>query len=280
MKKTAKILWALFFVIFLGSCTSDFLDVNKDPNSPTTPELSQLLSGSEYYMVQALGQGNFIGDNLSSYVHHTVSREVQNYGMNTQANNPYNTWNYLYTYVLKDYDAIIDFAEPEGNLIYAGIAKTLKAYTFSVMVDLWGDIPFSEFNVEGLTAPKPDKSKDIYNSLIALLEEGRADLEKTDAKNLIKPGTDDFFYAGNVGKWTRLNNTIKLRLLLQSRKAKSDITDWQNKLNALITENKFIATGEDFQFWYNEKTNPSDMRHPAFVDGYTGQHTFFISPYF
>ena len=280
MKNTRKFLLALFVATFLVSCTNDWLDINKDPNSPTTPELSQLLSGSEYYMTQALSQGDFIGDNLSSYVHYTVSREVQNYGMGTQANNPYNTWNYLYTYALQDYDAIINSAEPDGNLIYAGVAKTLKAYTFSIMVDLWGDVPYSEFNVPGLIAPNPDSSKDIYNSLIALLEAGKADLENTEANNTIKPGADDFFYAGNVGKWTRLNNTLKLKLLLQTRKAKSDVTDWQSKLSSLITDNKFIASGEDFQFWFNEKTSPADMRHPAFVNGYSGQHTFFISPFF
>lgn len=280
MKNTRKLSLALFVTIFLMSCTNDWLDINKDPNSPTTPELSQLLSGSEYYMTQGLSQGNFIGDNLSSYVHYTVSREVQNYGMGTQANNPYNTWNYLYTYTLQDFDAIINFAEPEGNMIYAGIAKTLKAYVFSVMVDLWGDIPYSEFNIPGLIAPKPDGSKDIYNAVIALLEEGKSNLQDTEAANTLKPDTDDFFYTGNASKWLRLNNTIKLKLLLQSRKAKSDVSDWQSKLNALVTDNKFIATGEDFQFWFNEKTNPADMRHPAFVDGYTGQHTFFISPYF
>jgi hypothetical protein len=280
MKNIRNFLLVLFASVFFGGCTNDWLDINDDPNSPTTPELSQLLSGSEYYMTQALSQGNFIGDNLSSYVHYTVAREVQNYGMGTQANNPYNTWNYLYTYALQDFDAIINFAEPNGNLIYAGIAKTLKAYAFSVMVDLWGDIPYSEFNVPGLIAPKPDSSKDIYNALIALLEDGQSNLQNTEAANALKPGSDDFFYAGNAAKWSRLSNTIKLKLLLQSRKAKSDVTDWQNKLNALIADNKFIASGEDFQFWFNEKTNPSDMRHPAFVDGYTGQHTFFISPYF
>ncbi|TDO02623.1 SusD/RagB family nutrient-binding outer membrane lipoprotein [Sunxiuqinia elliptica] len=280
MKNTRKLLLALFVTIFLMGCTNDWLDINNDPNSPTTPELSQLLSGSEYFMTQGLGQGNFIGDNLSSYVHYTVSRDVQNYGMSTQANNPFNTWNYLYTYTLQDFDAIINFAEPAGNMIYAGIAKTLKAYVFSVMVDLWGDIPYSEFNIPGLIAPNPDSSKDIYNALIALLEEGKSNLQDTEAANLIKPETDDFFYSGDVDKWSRLNNTIKLKLLLQSRKAKSDISDWQNKLNALIADNKFIVTGEDFQFWFNEKTNPTDMRHPAFVNGYAGQHTFFINPYF
>ncbi|MDD4592758.1 MAG: SusD/RagB family nutrient-binding outer membrane lipoprotein [Parabacteroides sp.] len=279
MKKILRILQVLFVVISLGGCTKDYLDINKDPNSPTVPELNKLLPGSELYMVEALGQGNFIGDNLSSYVHQLVSREVQNYGMGTQANNPYNTWNYLYTYVLKDFDAIIESAEPEGNLIYAGIAKTLKAYTFSVMVDLWGDIPFSEFNLEEVLAPKPDTSKDIYNALIELLESGRADLQNAEAENLLRPGSDDFFYAGDKGKWVKLNNTITLKLLLQTRKAKSDITDWQSKLNALISGNNFIGVEEDFQFWYKTETSPRNMRHPA-LSNYSGQTTHFISPYF
>jgi len=279
MKNIIKFLGVLLVILYTSSCTKDYLDINKSPNSPTTPELNQLLSGSQYFMVQALSQGNFIGNNLSSYVHHLVSREVQNYGMTPGANNPFNTWNYLYTYVLNDYDAIISNAELDGNLIYAGIAKTLKAYAFSVMVDLWGDVPYSEFNIPGLTAPKPDSSKDIYNELITLLENGKADLGNTSAANGVKPGKDDFFYAGDVAKWIRLNNTIKLRLLLNSRKVKSDITDWQGKFTALMTENAFITAGEDFQFWFNNVTNPADERHPAYTS-YTGQHTHFISPYF
>ena len=281
MNKILKSILALFIVLAFGSCTKDWLDVNQDPNVPTIPELNQLLSFSELYMTNTLSQGNFIGNHLSGYVHQLVSRETQNYGMGTQANNPGNTWNYMYRYALIDFDAIIENAEPEGNLIYAGIAKTLKAYTFSMMVDLWGDVPYSEFNIPGIIAPKLDSSKDIYNSLIALLEEAKADLENPDAENVLKPGSADFFYAGNVAKWVRANNTIKLKLLLQSRKAKSDITNWKSKFDALIADNKFIASGEDFQFWYNASTNPSDERHPAYIDEYAGgQITYYISPFF
>ncbi len=280
MKNIFKSLFILFITLSVSSCTEGWLDINDSPNSPTTPELTQLLSGSEKYMAAALGQGNFIGNNLSSYTHHLVAREVQNYGMGTTANNISNSWNYFYLYSLTDFDAIIKFAEPEGNLIYSGIAKTLKAYEFSMMVDLWGDIPYSEYNIPGLNSPKADKSADIYNATIALLEAGIADLQNTTAPNLLKPGTDDFFYGGNKDKWIRLNNTIKLKLLLQSRKAKSDITDWQNKLNALITANNFIASGEDFQFWFTSKISP-DERHPAFVSEYANKGTtYFISPYF
>ena len=281
MNATAKILLALLIAFFLGGCTASFLDVNKAPNSPTTPQLAHLLSGSEYYMAQALGQGSFIGNNLYSYVHHLVSREVQNYGMSTQANNPFNTWRYAYTYALVNFDAIIEHAAPEGNLIYAGIAKTLKAYTFSVMVDLWGDIPYSEFNIPGLVAPHPDRSADIYNSLIALLEEARANLGDAAAPNTQTPGSDDFFYGGNAKKWARLNNTITLKLLLQSRKAKSEVSAWQDKLGSLMAEDNFIASGDDFQFWFSEKTSPADQRHPAYIEEYDGgQVKYYISPFF
>ena len=270
----------ILVVASLGSCAKDWLDINKSPNAPTKPELSQLLSYSEHRMSMAVGHDDFISNALSSYVHQANAREVQNYSMGTQANNPYNTWNYLYLYSAKNFDEIVKFAETDDNMIYAGIAKTLKAYTFSVLVDLWGDVPYSEFNVDGVTAPKADSGKDIYNAIIALLEEAAGDLSNTSAANLIKPGTDDFFYGGNTARWIKLNNTLRLKLLLQSRKAKSDITDWQGKLNALTSANNFIASGEDFQFLFPGGTNPQDMRHPAFTDGYTGQHTFYLSPYF
>ena len=279
MKKIMKNIWVLLAVLYLGSCTSDYLDINDDPNNPTEAVMDQLLSGGEFYMTQALSQGNFLGNGLSTFVHQIVTRETQNYGMTPGDNNIFNSWNYLYTYALPAYDAIIASGEEDGNLIYAGVAKTLKAYSFSVMVDLWGDIPYSEFNVQGVNAPKPDSSKDIYNSLIVLLEEANADLNNAEAENGLKPGTDDFFYGGSVDKWTKLNNTLKLRLLVHSRKAKADITGWKTKFDALISEDNFIEVGQDFQFWFTLKTSPQIERHPA-ISQYTGQQTNYISPFF
>lgn len=279
MKKIMKNIWVLLVVLYLGSCTNNYLDINKDPNNPTEAVMDQLLSGGQFYMTQAFSQGNFLGNGLSTFVHQIVTRETQNYGMTPGDNNIFNSWNYLYTYALPAYDAIIAAGEKDGNLIYAGVAKTLKAYSFSMMVDIWGDIPYSEFNVQGVNAPKPDSSKDIYNSLIALLEEANANLNNAEAENGLKPKADDYFYGGSVDKWTKLNNTIQLKLLLQSRKAKADITGWKTKLDALIAANKFIESSGDFQFWFNTGTSPQDMRHPA-ISQYTGQQTNYISPFF
>jgi hypothetical protein len=278
MKNIIKFLLVLIMVFSINSCTKDWLDVNDSPNSPTVPELRQLLTGGQRFMAYALGQGNFIGNNLSSYVHHLVSREVQNYGIAPNGNNILNTWNYFYLYVVKTFDAIIEDAGE--NVTYAGIAKTLKAYSFSMMADLWGDVPYSEYNIPGLLHPRPDGSAAVYNSVIALLEEAMADLTNTTASNLVKPGADDLIYGGNVTKWIRVNNTIKLKLLLQSRKAKSDITDWNSKFTTLMTANNFITNADDFQFWYGAQSASPDHRHPTFASDYGTGTTHWISPYF
>ena len=128
MKKIINNIWVLLAVLYLGSCTSDYLDINDDPNNPTEAVMNQLLPGGEFFMAQALGQGNFIGNNLQTFVHQIVTRETQNYGMTPGDNNIFNSWNYLYTYALPAFDAVIEAGDKDGNLIYAGIGKTLKAY--------------------------------------------------------------------------------------------------------------------------------------------------------
>ena len=55
-------------------------------------------------------------------------------------------WDPLYTGPLQDLELMISQAEADENVTYAGIAKILKAYTFSQMVDVYGDVPFSEAN--------------------------------------------------------------------------------------------------------------------------------------
>ena len=65
-------------------------------------------------------------------------------------------WDYSYRNVITNANMIIAQSEEEGNLIYAGIAKIIKAYQFSVLVDLFGKVPFSEANqLVGRQSPHP-----------------------------------------------------------------------------------------------------------------------------
>lgn len=277
--KITRILYALIPTLLVCTSCSKYLDINDNPNKPTTAELNKVLTGAEYDIAMSFASGNYIGSSLSSYVFHLSSREVDNYGIMNSTSTLGNTWLQGYVYGLKNTNAVIKAAEEGNNMIYAGIGKLMKAYAFANLVDLWGDIPYEEFDIEGNYAPKLDRSQDIYNSLLALIDEAIGNLEDTNASNLLKPASDDLIYSGNVDKWVRMGNTLKLKLLVQSRKSKNDISDWNTKLSTLLAENNFMRNGEDFEFKHTAKDTPEE-RHQAYVDEYLGgQSTYYISPW-
>jgi len=261
------------------SCTKDFLDINDNPNRPTTAELSKLLSGAQYEVGMSYSCGYYIGTSLPSTIFHLTSREVNNYGIAASTSTLGNTWLQAYVYGLKNTNAVIEAAEETDNLIYAGIAKLMKAYSFLNLVDLWGDVPYSEFDISGNYTPTLDSDKDIYNNLFALIDEGISDLINEESQNLLRPGSDDLIYGGNTRKWIKMANSLKLKMLVNSRKGKGDINSWNEKLSSVLSENNFIEDGEDFQFLHTAQDNP-DERHPAYTDEYlAGQSTYYINPW-
>ncbi|MDO4225707.1 MAG: SusD/RagB family nutrient-binding outer membrane lipoprotein, partial [Bergeyella zoohelcum] len=118
-------------------------------------------------------------------------------------------WRYMYK-VAKDLKEIEEKGTASGDKVYAGIAQILNAYTLSVMTDLFGDIPYSEAlqGSQNIT-PKYDTQESIYKALIASIDSGIANI-KTGQGTL--PGSDDFIFNGNVTKWERFANSLKLRL--------------------------------------------------------------------
>ena len=275
--------------LLLGGCTKDFLDINDNPNQPTSAELGKLLTGVQRSVGYAFAPGcsgdidgsslSILGSILSSYTFHLSSREVDNYSITNSYSTLGNTWSNAYINALCNNDAVIVAAEASDNKKYAGVAKIQKAYVFAGLVDLWGDIPFTEFNIPGLYKPKADKSEDIYNACIALIEEGIADLLDETSANLTQMENCDIFYGGNITKWVKAANTLKLKLLVNSRNAKADITEWNSKLTQLLNENNFIGNDEDWQLKHSTQDNP-DERNAAFVDEYLGgQSTYYISPW-
>lgn len=172
-------------------------------------------------------------------------------------------WSGLYN-AIANLNVVITRGTNDGLFVYSGIAKILKAYTMSMMVDVWGDIPFSEFDkfAEGITQPKFDNGKDIYPKLIQLLDEGIADLNNT-AINPLLPGNDDYIYKGNKAKWIKAANTIKLKMYTQIRLVQNvtaEVTALLSSPSTLID-----AQSESFMLPYGP-IGATDDRHPAFGD--------------
>jgi SusD/RagB-like outer membrane lipoprotein len=251
---------AVSVVIIVGTGCKKFLDVNKNVNNPTpsSVQLSMVLSAAERNISQNLALGTGLGNTMAVYTHQITGRvDADRYGAGESG------WNGLYG-AISNLNVIITRAPEEDRFVYAGIAKILKAYTFSMMVDVWGDVPFSEFDSfgEGLIQPKFDKGSEVYPKLLALIDEGIADINNTTV-NPSKPGADDYIYKGNTANWIKAANTLKLKLYTQVRlvqDVKAQVTALLAAPNTLIN-----SQAESFMMPYGP-IGSTDDRHPAFGD--------------
>lgn len=294
MLRKIKYLIPLVCLVTFLSCSKGFLDINTDPNNPTSIEVSKILPTTERTLGDALSMDENNGglsNVLAVYVHQMSTREeADKYGMTGADPVIATPWAKLYSSTpnpgttfpiygaLQNLEDIIRVATDDGNTKYAGIAKILKAYSFSVLVDVFGDVPFSEANKlkEGILYPKFDDDAAIYDALFPLIDEGIADLNNTTAANPNTPGTDDLIYGGNTGLWIKAANTLKLKLYTQIRKVK----DVSAQVNALITGGNLISkTSESFLIPYGPN-GATDDRNPGFYTYYATQRSNHVSPWF
>jgi hypothetical protein len=248
---------ALFAVAVSGSSCKKFLDVNKNPNDPTpsSVQLSYVLSNAQLAISNNTALGSALGSTLSFYTHQTTGRvNYDRYGGGAAG------WNGLYG-AIGNLNVIINRGTAEGRFAYVGIAKILKAYTFSILVDVYGDVPFSEFDKfeEGIFQPKFDKGKDIYPQLFTMIDEGIADLNNP-APN-VKPGADDYIYKGNLTNWIKAANTLKLKMYTQVRL----VQNVQAQVTALLASPATLinSQAESFMMPYGPN-GTTDDRHPGY----------------
>ncbi len=275
MKKNIKKLQILCMAALVVVVTSCNLDINIDPNNPSKATSAQLLPISQVRIANSIGSGSIgISNGASVWMHQNVQRSsFDQYGVTGTAYSITNAWDESYT-ALKDLQTIINSATATTGTKYAGIAKIMKAYAFSEMVDTWGDIPFSEANKGAeLPYPKFDDDATIYPELIKLLDEGIADIAKTDAGVFI--ASSDLIYAGNVTKWRKAAKTLKLKLLTNMRLA----ADVKSQVAALVTEGDLIGSSDDFELTYGISLAPEN-RNPGYTNDYPNGRSNYISPYF
>lgn len=267
--RTASLLGLLFLA---GSC-KDFVDINADPNNPTTPVLDLILPATQVSMAGSLRDVNVGTSILTQQLYTTnTSRNFQE-GTDYQA-----SWNGLYTQVLNDLEIIIREGTTQQRWDYVSIAKLQKAYIYSLMVDLWGDVPYADAT-KGLAATDPafEKGDVIYDKLFALIDEGLADAAKGNFA--IQPTTADLIYRGDKAAWIRMGNSLKLKLfnqirLVQPDKAKAGIAALLSSNAPLISTN-----AQDFSFRFGSSETPAN-RHPWHRAEYQASKSYYMSQNF
>ncbi len=172
-------------------------------------------------------------------------------------------WSSAYANILADVNFLLPLAEKSNLQRHMGIAKTIKAMVLMDLVDTYGNVPYSEAIDAANFNPKVDDGATVYAAALKLLDEASAHF--TVATSGGTP--NDYFYGRNYTKWNKLVNTMKLKYHLNTKLVNADAS--KNAINALITANALIGTGDDFVFRFGTTAADPDSRHPKFAGQYT-----------
>jgi len=248
-----KIIYYSIATVLLLSFTGckKFLDINQDPNNPTTVQESLILSPIELYTTTQIAAG---------YPSVTTAYWTQQLALNQESPNidtyritptdVNNTWSFdLYPAIFYNLRKLISNADQKGNTAYSGVGKVLLAYNLAVCTDLWGDIPYSQaFQALNGTKPTYDSQESIYKVIQSTLDEAIAKLSTTSSGKAI--GSDDFIYGGNLAAWKKFAYTLKARYYLRLSKAAGYNAATQADLALAALQNGFTSNADNASITY------------------------------
>ena len=237
MKKMKLLLAMAVMLAVTSSCDKGFDELNVNPTAATALNpvftfnnaiINTSFPGSTLVFEEAIVQQMF---SPNSGVLAGANFNVDNRG---PAGPNGNIWRQYYQNVIR---YLVDIqaqtkSDPNRSNLY-NMTRIWKAYTFQVLTDSYGDVPYTDAGLGYLKTnitPKYDKQETIYNDLIKELTEAVAAL---DASKPTEAG--EVAYGGDIAKWKRAGNSILLRVGMRLSKV--------NPALAQSTVQKAIAGG-------------------------------------
>ncbi|TFH49771.1 MAG: SusD/RagB family nutrient-binding outer membrane lipoprotein [Bacteroidia bacterium] len=233
--KAYKFFLIILIVAGLAGCTKSFEDINKDPNAITADEAS-----AKYFIT--VPQYKLYAPDNYPYWRAQLIHADRFAGYFTFGDN-YSWWadELGYTYHGSYTDAAWDFYEGyfgqldnflkltktggdfENGLMYA-VGLIMKGLYYQMFTETFGEIPYSEAGDPDIILPKYDTQIQIYKGIIADLDAAMtaigAATKTGDGVNDL--GSNDLYCNGDLQKWKRLANTLKLRIALRAFGATGD----------------------------------------------------------
>lgn len=263
------------FVLFTGvalalgvSSCRKFMDVNTNPNISQTATVQTLLPAAELYIGSSVGVDlQVIGSIWAQYwTQSPVGTQYEQFEKYTPSRDAFSSaWTNLYAGAENFYQ-LSNLADTQNKTQYQAIAVLMQAYTFQLIADGWGDAPFKQalkgqYSSGHLITPKYDSQMVVYNGILADIDSANKLINTADP---VHPGADDLIYGGDMSKWKKFANTLKLKVIL--RTASIDPVGAQAKVAALyasVPKPVFIGEGDEAKIAYGSS---SANRNPLYSE--------------
>lgn len=258
MKRKSLIILSTIFM-FLSTGCSDYLDINYDPNAlSNVPEVKVLLPATEMGVANNLMGWDFGFGGAFWVEYWTQSYTASQFkSLCEYLPQEFNTsYQSLSSQPLMDLKYIKDNTQEDANKGYYFVAEALSIFTWQVITDVWGDMPYSEAlkGAEGVLHPKQDKQEDIYADLLKRVD----DLLAIDIKGSSIDEKYDYIYKGDLNQWYKFASALKLKLMI--RLSETSQYDNAKTLSYIQSANLLTASAKiPGTIWEDDKEG---KRHP------------------
>lgn len=263
-RKYIYIIITALTTLFTSSCTKDFETVNVNPNVVTDVDVRLLFTSSLVPMQTSRG-GEYWNEGFTHFLSACQLVTGQSYAVATTGVN--SRYNLFYSSVLPNLVEMrrlialkADKEKYEQINAITYIPQIMMALKVS---DMNGSMPYTEANKgrdEAKYSPKYDNQETLYTVWLKELTDAIATLQKNSA-NQVSFGNNDVFFRGDVTKWIKLANSLKLRIA--ARYQNHDAT----KATQIFKEVMADATGP-FSSNADQLVHTNPAYYPFGVDGY------------
>jgi len=268
MKKIFSIVLFSALILSLNGC-KDYMDINYDPNSPAEENMTSdmIIPAVEMNLATAYGcRLHILGAYNAQYYAQQVG--TPNYISYSQfevsAGNGSGAYTQLFQRVLGNLNIAKKKATAKGdNGVLLQIA-VLRAFSYQLLVDAFGEVPFTEaFDVANM-APKYDNGQVIYEALIKEIDDALAAVSGSDAVS-----TSFIIPSKSTADWIQFANAQKLKMLTRMSGVKDVSADIQKIIdddnlpagNVEIAGCWSNASGQANPFYSEERATWGRVQH-------------------
>lgn len=252
MKKITYLLLGIFSTMGIVSCE---LEDNVDPKHASEVPVETLFTTAEIAFVDQYNNMNVnynISRLLAQYWSDVTYTDGSRYDFQDRGI-PDTFWAEFYRDVLRDFEEakmLIDAAGYTGALAdkainQKAIIEIFEVYTYSVLAETFGDIPYSEANLGAENfVPKYDDAATVYADLFVRLDAAIAALNADNDSF----GSEELLFDGDIAEWKTFANSLKLRMAMRM----ADVPSFgsQAKVEAAVTAGVYDSNLEGAFFDY------------------------------
>lgn len=199
--------------IIAASCTKNFDDLNTNPALVSekmikTDNLFSKVQKESMFAIPDFGRvsefAGFVSNESSGFPF-----QDEDYG------EPFTAY---YRGYLSNLNEVIRLTQQPVQSNKNAMARIFRAWLFQNLTDSYGDIPYFEAAKSGdafVASPKYDKQEDIYKDLLNELKEAAAQLASDPLQE--DYGNADLLFGGDVDRWRKFANSLRLRLAVRVR---------------------------------------------------------------